>query len=507
MSVDMTKVSSRPLGVAKNLIGRELDETQVYSKSVVLTGEPKVLKTANGHWCFMNSLRILVRVVGQLTVVLPPGFDELEHEVRQCCTENALRETRIQVSSLPTTALVHADAILNIGCHVDSNLPVTSINSNGWVARVSSCSGAMPSDVGQSNPIAALMAASFGVTEVFKRILGVPDEIAPLLEYVEFSLFELTTEPLSLGPEIPNKILFPDTLIVGAGAVGNGIALLLSHLPIQGCVHFVDKQNYQDENLGTSILLAREGWVRQPKAVKLASWLSSNSAIRATGERSLINDALAGEQVKSLAVDLVLNALDDVQARHDSQLIWPAVMVDGGINEVGAAVVQHRLDKRGLACLRCSFELPKVDHQALQQEMTGLSATSLADQNRPLEESDIAEAAPSMRPWLRTQMQEGRTVCSVVTEAGLRRLGVNVEDGFRPSVPFVATAAAALVVAEAVKSQIFPRASYPQWFSLGSMFLGPAASAAVARHADPSCLCVSQRKLIDRLRQMRCKQC
>jgi hypothetical protein len=45
------------------------------------------------------------------------------------------------------------------------------------------------------------------------------------------------------------------------------------------------------------------------------------------------------------AASLILNGLDDVNARRATQRLWPSVIVDGGINEVGAAVVQHRLDR------------------------------------------------------------------------------------------------------------------------------------------------------------------
>lgn len=72
-----------------------------------------------------------------------------------------------------TRAGVYAVAILNVGTGVRPHLPWTAINSNGWVARVSSGPTALPADTDQSNPLAALMAASFGVTEVFKRVFGI----------------------------------------------------------------------------------------------------------------------------------------------------------------------------------------------------------------------------------------------------------------------------------------------------------------------------------------------
>lgn len=505
MNIDLNKASSRTLGVAQSLVGEIIDEKLVYSKSVVLTGEPDALLTKNGHWCFMNSLRLLVRVVGQLTICLPPGFADLEQEARQCCAEAYLRGTP-QFNVYDTQASLphaHADAILNVGFHVITSLPWTSITSNGWVARVSSGSQGLPPEMTQPNPIAAMMAASLGVTEVFKRIFGIPSDITPLLDKAELSLFDFTTNPNSCGPALPDAISLPNMLLVGGGAIGNGIALLMSQLPVNGRLHIVDKQDYQDENLGTSVLLAKNGWVGHSKAERLAEWLLSNSDLNATGEKAFISDALATEKVKSMAVDLVLSGLDDVQARHDTQLAWPSLMIDGGINETGAAVVQHRLDERGLACLKCSFKLPKQDIRTIQQKLTGLNTTALSDQGRLLTEEDIIKAAPDKQEWLKAMLQEKHTICSIVSEAGLQRLGVNAEEGFRPSVPFVATAAASMVVAEALKALLFSDAPYPQRFVIGNLFIGPGSVAKASRFADPSCFCVRKRELINSLHQKR----
>lgn len=503
MNINLNMASSRSLGVAQSLVGGIVNEKLVFSKSVVLTGEKDALSTKNGYWCFMDSLRLLVRVVGQLTISIPPGFAELENEARQICAEAFLRgEARFIVAD-SHSALLHADAILNVGFHVIPSLPWTSINSNGWIARISSGNQELASNMDQPNPIAALMAASLGVTEVFKRIFGVPPNVAPLLEKVELSLFDHSTDPRSLGPILPERILLPDTLQVGAGAIGNGITLLMSQLPFEGRLHIVDNQDYQDENHGTSVLLERTGWMGISKARRLAEWLKLRSSLCVTGDKILVTDALESKTVQSMSVDLILNGLDKVQARHDSQLAWPSIVIDGGINETGAAVVQHRLDERGLACLICSFKLPQQNILAIQNQLTGLNETTLSNQGRLLTEEDIDKAAPDKRDWLSTMLNEKRTICSVVSEAGLQRLGVNAEDGFRPSVPFVATAAAAMVIAEAVKALVFPGTPYVQRFTIGNLFLGPQSLAKSSRYADQTCICVKRRPLIVSLCQRR----
>ncbi len=100
------------------------------------------------------------------------------------------------------------------------------------------------------------------------------------------------------------------------------------------------------------------GWLGHSKAERLATWLQQNSELRVTGEKALIESAKSGSIIASLAVNLVLNGLDDVEVRRAAQDLWPAVIIDGGINEVGAVVTQYRLDHENQACLKCWFESP-----------------------------------------------------------------------------------------------------------------------------------------------------
>lgn len=492
--------SSRPLAVAEGLGSSLLDQAILFSRPVILTGERQALGTQNGRWCLLDSLRLLSRIVGPLTVVLPGGLGDLEAEVRQLAARVWTPGTVTVVVEGTPVAIESAAAVLNVGSGVNPHLPWTAINSNGWVARVSSGPNALPLNTDQSNPLAALMAASFGVTEVFKRVFGIPRENAPLLDATQFSLFELSTSPTGLGPPLPAMMSLPDTVMVGAGAIGNGIALVLSQLAVQGRLHIIDKQDYRRENFGTCTLLDDESWLNTSKAQRLASWLDRADGLRCTGEEAFVADARSGSFVCAMSVELVLNGLDDIRARHDAQMLWPSVLVDGGINSVGAAVRTHRLDRPHGACMRCSFRLPPVSERELQAKVTGLSATSLdSNLGRPLNQQDVADAKESMREWLQEQVTLGKTVCSTISEAQARSLGVELDEGFNPSVPFVATASAALVVTQALKALFYPDSDYTQRFQMESLFIGPEASLGVLTRADPGCECVEHRAVVDKV--------
>lgn len=110
----------------------------MYSKVVVLTGESAVRATANGRWCFLDALALLSRIVGHLVVVAPPELRSLRREV-DAYSSRAWSHGAISVVETARQELLEgAHAILNVGAETHTAMPWTSINSKGWVARVSS---------------------------------------------------------------------------------------------------------------------------------------------------------------------------------------------------------------------------------------------------------------------------------------------------------------------------------------------------------------------------------
>lgn len=497
MSIEMSQASSRPLGVARSLIGGRIDEAAVYARTVVLTGETAALQTPNGRWCFLDALALLSRIAGQLVLRLPPGVPALEGEVREFAARAFSRNPIHIDTTVNNDAVHHASAILNIGTQVPPNLPWTTINSNGWLARLSSTTD-LPGDMQQRNPMAALMAASLGATEVFKRIFSIPSSVAPQFERTSLSLFDLRTGTSAIGPQLPSHLQLPDTLLCGAGALCNAIALLLGRLPVRGRLHVVDKQDYAEENFGTCVLTDTIDWIRRPKAERLRDWLRTHTALTVTGEKITIEQAIHEERFHGLSVEVILSGFDEAAPRREAQRLWPSLLIDGGINEVGAAVIRHSIEETD-ACLMCWFQAPKVDEKALQSQWTGLQIASLQTIDRPLCDQDIETANETKQLWLRERQQQGKTVCSIISEAQLAQLGVVTSDGFQPSAPFVATASGSLVISELIKALAFPTMKLPASFQLGNIFNGPEYNLQFDRPPSPECQCVLQRAAIRQL--------
>lgn len=490
--------ASRPLGVASELGATELDPETVYTKRVVLTGELATLRTRNGQWCFLDCLRLLPRVVGVFDVAVPDGLPDFAAEVdeiiKSVWSQGNVR--RIQVREL---AFDGAIAILNIGSEVRPELPWTSVQSNGWIARCTSGSHPLETDTDQDNPVSCLLAASFGVGEVFKRVYGLRPDKAPLMEDAAFSLFEFSTNPAGHGPRLPASISLPDTLVLGAGAIGNGLVLLLSQLPLIGRVLVMDKQNFGVENFGTCTLLDSSEWLGSSKAKMLAGWLKAQSYLEVEGVISTIENALGGTAFNN-KIDLVINGLDDIDARRTVQKLWPTLLVDGAINSAGAAVVTHSVHHKRFACLRCTFPQPDESHTDRQVNATGLHPSSLTgNQHRQITDEDIDLAEESSREWLREQQRLGQTICSTVSVGIAENLGLKLAKGFRPSVPFIATASAALVIAQVLRNLVWPHEPFVHEFQFSSLFVGITTAVKVGRLADPRCECTKNSKVIDAL--------
>lgn len=484
---------SRVLGVARQLINHPLDAEVVYGRLVILTGEVVVLNTSNGRWCLETSLHLMCRAFGSIQIVLPAGLKPELGEWISGRVANLWSRKNIVVVSEEAASWEEATAILSVGSKVRSGLPWTSINSNGWVARVSSGPKDLPGDVEQANPMAAMLAASMGVTEVFKRIFGVPLSAGPMIESTQFSLYDFTSQPTHIGPVLPSCIELPDTVLFGAGAIGNAVALLLSQMNLSGRLHIVDKQLYAPENAETCTQIEIDGWIGNPKAVRLARWLSENSQLAVTGEQAWAADAInTSPMLGSMTVDLVLSGFDDIQARHDVQRLWPSTLVDGGISQLSAGVTQYRVGLDNFSCMKCSFELPKVDLSKHYKRLIGLPLRS--DQlDSFVTDEDVAAASTEHKAMLQNARMQGKKFCSVITDAS-DLLEINAVDGFQPSAPFVASASAALMLSETVKALAFPGAKTAQQFQFGNLLLGPEANAITATAANPDCHCTLQRE-------------
>jgi hypothetical protein len=481
---------SRPAMTAAKLATQAIDHQRFLAKKVLLTGDRETLKTFNGRECFVNALALLIRICQNIHIYIPPGCDDLKPVCEDFTTRIAFGPGLEHCDQIDDLGLF--DAVLSVGTAVKPGLPWTTINSNGWLARVSSGTRSLPSDVAMQNPVGALAAACLGVGEVFKRLIRLKPERGEMLDGFSFSLRSYLAGDTDCGPALPSS-LEVDFLLVGGGAIGNGTVRLLSRLPLRGRIDIVDAQTYADENLGTCLLMGSAD-LGKPKAETLAAYLQTPLVEAKPFKMTFEEYARLGRRTPPI----VLNGLDNIPSRHQVQRsTWSDLIVDGAIGDFTCQVSRHPWPG-DIACLICLFREPAGSSaETVQREATGLTLESLSRPGDLLSATDADGAPVRKREFLRARL--GKPICSVIQEGIALKISEDEQQkGFEPSVAFTACFSACMVVSEMVAhvmkwpSTLAPRFQF-------DFLMGPQYGLELPQGRRPSCIC-SRHKNIERAR-------
>lgn len=479
---------SRPQKSADGLGEFARDRNRFLEKQVLLTGETAYLATENGRATLLYSMRLLVRLCPNITVKLPTENVTLRSEAERIANHIAFGKPVDFVDAEPD--LRRFDAILCVGSAVHPTLPWTAINSNGWVCRVSSGVTSLSTDCGMHNPVGALAAACLGAGEVFKRLIALDPHRGGLLDGVAFSLRTYESSPRDgCGPALPVAIK-SDLLVVGAGAIGNGIVTLLADLPWEGVINLVDKERYGEENLGTCIMIGPAD-VKAAKAKAMAQYLRT-AGKSAEGFEATFESYVAASDGRYPAI--ILNALDNIEVRHEVQRsFWPDLIVDGAIGDFGCQVSRHPWGE-DIACLICLFRNPGRSSEVDAIEATGLTLGRIAQPESLITTDDVAAAPDDRKEYLKTQL--GKPVCSVVPAAVAQKISREEQArGFEPSVPFVAAFSACMVIAETIaKVAGWPSALSPRFQF--DFLQGPSRGELYPQARRSDCLCARMRNVV-----------
>ena len=485
---------SRPIATAQRLGDLALDRHRFIDKRVLLTGEAPILQLPNGRSCLLSSLRLLLRICRNVVLRLPVSFEALYFECQRIA--NAISPDGLQ-SDNPGLLETDFDAVLNVGCTARPELPWTSINSCGWLARVTSESRPLEVECGVDNPMGALVAACMGVSEVFKRLIGLKQSRGKRFNGLSWSLFSYSQQPADDGPAIPARLSLEESLLVGAGAIGQGVLYLLDSLPLYGNLRVIDPQLYGPENLGTCLLLERRqvGMCKVDVAKEL---LAGKIKVDGYREEVAAFKRRLGEQLPFPRT--VIGALDNIEARHELQRLWPDIVFDGAIGEFACQVSRHRWADDE-ACLCCMFRHSSGEKaEFVASRASGLALERVTSPEDVVGDVDIERAPAHKREWLAGR--KGRTICSVVQEAVATEISGQPRKGFAPSVPFVACFSAAMIAGELVKHLAGWKTNLESRYQL-DLLRGPAHGQMVPQLRSADCVCVTRAANINRWRESR----
>lgn len=485
------KAYSRPSALAVQLLGNPM-AGQFLAKRVLLTADRDALKTSAGRSCFLSAGSLLTRICADITILMPDDIGNFATDVK---VRMDLIHYAGNIKFVPRqkARFEEFSAILNVGQTTTSSLPWTSIACDGWAIQVSSTGAPINLRFHSFNPAAALAAASLGVTEVFKRLLGIAPARAPMMDGDVFSLltYKVDADP---GPVIKEPIRL-DCVLAGWGAIGNGIRHVLLELPLEGWIAIVDCQQAGAENWGTYIDLTRPDFDKPKAEIAASGWSPTVSARPFSID---IEKFLHKIGTEIQAPDVVLGALDNIDARHELQKLWPEVAIDGAIGDFSCQVSRHPWDG-DVACMRCLFRHPPGEDAHLAAcRVTGLTVESARAALDFVSDTDIENAPADKKQLLRDN--KGRPRCSVISEALARELSGSPER-FSPSAPFVACFSGAMVAAEFIKYRLGLSSPLDPRFQL-DMLRGPISGLMLEQGRRKECACTVRRRTNEKWRRM-----
>ena len=275
--------------------------------------------------------------------------------------------------------------------------------SDGWDALVSMDEALQ---VGRTpNPLGPSAAACLAVSRIFNRdFLEAPEQ--QLTKTVRFSTFscEKGKTPLS----VPNDgwKSDSDSVLVGVGAVGNGVIWVLGHSPLQGTIHLVDHECLELSNLQRYVLATRED-ESKPK-VDVAARFFNNGLKPVPAQVTWADFA----EKQGYEWQNVLVALDSAADRRAVQASLPQWIANAWTQPGDLGVSVHeRFDNDG-ACMACLY-LP-----------TGAT---------PNEDMVVASAlgVPQLVNEVRTLLHSGANVGRTLLEAVAQGLQLSHEEVLR----------------------------------------------------------------------------
>jgi hypothetical protein len=382
---------------------------------------------------------------------------------------------------------------IHLGAHPPTTATISAVpDGHGVHLRRRGCS--YPHLTASGTGLGAVLTAATLTAEVFKAVTGLRPGTYQELPILDFCPVTLGNNPGAFAPALPQ---IEDTALIGAGAIGTGIALILKLLAATGTLTITDPECFEPPNVTTySLGTRRDAEARRNKVDLIAEYLPAIDIFKMYGTAQDLIDEI--DQGTAPWPRRVLGALDSIQARHEIQRLHADLTLDGSTGgQAGTTLALHEAVAHG-PCLRCYYPSPaqSVSAEQLLHQTTGLPLERIARGDEPLIAADLAALIPAQQAALKPYL--GKPVC------GLGRLSAltGQKDDFRPSAAFVAQQAACLVVGALIArttghiSGPMRRAEYDTRF-------GPRLDMIDIRRPRATCMCQVDAPLISEIRSYR----
>ena len=416
--------------------------------------------------CGVNLLCRLTETVTRLKLAIPPvpvvvpmPHGQAAGTLREALAAIPAWAVGTDVSVEVVEEVADADFVLSVGPAPASaaGRPILCAIADGWRFWVG-VPEEFPMDAkvsASATPLGPFLAACFLSGEVFKAARGVVRG-RPIhsLGYSLWSGALGTWSELGPAPDLAGHSL-PLFYLVGAGAVGQGLAAILGATPLAGgYVVAIDDDRHDRTNLNRCFV-AGEGDVGNPKVQAVARYLGQSTIVCLPHEGTIAQ--YVSKPKPSLQADLaraeadgrfgtVVSCVDKGTSRQDIQGLRPDLIIGG--STVGLSAKTNVYDfAPGTPCLGC-HNPPEREGERLRELERLLRGMSRHEQIAYLRDRGV-DPEPILQ-----YLADGR--CGSVGEGMLRDMATGSPREF--SVSFVSMAAAVLLAARLFSRILFGRA-------------------------------------------------
>ena len=345
-----------------------------------------------------------------------PGELVLERGALSAASADHLAAAVAAVDPGRPLSITHGtDNACSVRLHVGASAArAIRIVPEGYGAHIAGQNTAVIRPARPANAIGAVYAAALGAAEAFKRTADVLPGRRVLHRHLRFCPVTLTSD-LGAAPDLPPRLGL-DLALIGVGAVGTGIVLLLDAINATGRLLAVDRQQFGPENRGT-YSLGGEAEVRSaPWKTDIAcSALPRFDVTPFRGPIAQLPAAIDNAAIPWFRT--VLTALDTPEARREAQHLWPDRLIDAATGDTMLGIHDH---EHGTGpCLICSFPPERSGTSAARRlaDQTGLPLKRVMRGDDPLTEEE-------------SRGPDGRTAAA--TPAAPRQASMRPGPGRRP---------------------------------------------------------------------------
>ena len=480
---------SRSIKLAANVAADPIDlRHRLENSSVLITADPEAPALA-------TTLRVLVGDLRRLPVQLhlDPStgagalatslVDELAELVQRIDPQKPL------ILRGPISHDIH----LHVGTQ-NRDADVSGV-ADGHGARLRSRGTNFSEVFARGTGLGGVLTAAMMTAEAFKALVGVPPSRCASARAIDFS-------PVTLGAPARGPIPEPTlegVSLIGAGAIGTAIALILREMGTKGSLTVVDPESFEAPNLATySLGDAADAAAGIAKVDLVSRELPDLQVHRHRGTVLDYLQAIDSDQAPMPWI--VLGALDSARARQELATLHADRVIDGSTG--GQAGTTLSLSEATWAgpCLRCYYPDNESRGGGSPIELlairTGLPAARLASGDSLLTLDDIMRVdCVDERDLAKLRASVGKPVCGLAKTFGL----LGTDDEFAPSAAFVAQQAAALVVGSILRGT--PSSGHLS-IEYDAMF-GPRSHDAETRLPRPDCRCQLDVGLHQEVRRLR----